>query len=80
MRQNGWTAVPGDVAMHDAGSCERMVETEVTYTLEVNGKCFIIQHVPARVCPETGEQYFSPETVEALQKKVWGKKGIHPCD
>ena len=38
-----------------------MVESEVTYTLEVAGKFYIIEHVPARVCKETGEQYFSPD-------------------
>jgi len=46
---------------------ETMIETEVTYTLEHDGKFFIIEHVPARVCKETGERYFSPETVERLQ-------------
>jgi hypothetical protein len=28
---------------------ETMVESEVTYTLEVAGKFYIIEHVPARV-------------------------------
>lgn len=46
---------------------ETMIETEVTYTLEHAGRFFLIEHVPARVCRETGEQYFSPETVEHLQ-------------
>ncbi len=45
---------------------ETMVETEVTYTLERDGKFFLIEHVPARVCKETGEQFFSPETVERI--------------
>ena len=55
-------------------SRETMVEKEVTYILEADGKFFIIEHVPARVCQETGEQYFSPETVEVLQTTIWGKK------
>ncbi len=46
---------------------ETMVQTEVTYTLEHDGKFFLIEHVPARICKETGEQYFSPETVERIQ-------------
>ena len=46
-----------------------MVEQKVTYTLEINGK-FIIENVPARVCLETGERFFSPETVERLQKMI----------
>jgi YgiT-type zinc finger domain-containing protein len=51
-----------------------MIETEVTYTLEYGGKFYLIEHVPARVCPETGEQYFAPETVERIQALIKGKK------
>ncbi|MEG4120601.1 YgiT-type zinc finger protein [Microcoleus sp. N9_B4] len=50
---------------------ETMVEQKLTYTLEVNGKFIIIENVPARVCVETGERFFSPETVEQLQKMIW---------
>ena len=53
---------------------ETMVERKVTYTLEMNGKFFIFEHVPARVCLETGEQFFSPDTVERLQKTIWEQK------
>jgi YgiT-type zinc finger domain-containing protein len=53
---------------------ETLIEQEVTYTLEVNGKFFIIENVPARVCVETGERFFSPETVERLQKIIWENK------
>ena len=53
---------------------EMMVDTEVTYTLELNGKFYIIEHVPARVCQETGEQFFSPETVERIQALIKGGK------
>jgi YgiT-type zinc finger domain-containing protein len=49
---------------------ETLVETEVTYTLEKNGKLYLIEHVPARVCRETGEQYFAPETVEHIQALI----------
>lgn len=49
-------------------------ETEVTYTLEFGGKFYIIEHVPARVCRETGEQFFSPETVERIQDLIKGGK------
>ena len=37
---------------------ETMKETKVTYTLEKDGKFYIIENVPARVCVETGEQFF----------------------
>jgi len=53
---------------------ESMTETEVTYTLELGGKFYIIEHVPARVCQETGEQFFSPKTVERLQALIKGGK------
>lgn len=53
---------------------ETMKETKVTYTLEMDGKFFIIRNVPVRVCEETGEQFFSPATVERLQNTVWGKE------
>lgn len=53
---------------------ETMVDAKVTYTLEHEGKFYIIEHVPARVCKETGEQYFSPETVERIQALIKGRR------
>jgi YgiT-type zinc finger domain-containing protein len=53
---------------------ESLVARKVNYTLEVNGKLIVIENVPARVNPETGEQLFSPETVERLQKMIWEQK------
>ncbi len=53
---------------------ETMVSTEVTYTLEHAGKFYVIEHVPARVCKETGEQFFSPETVEHIHALIEGKE------
>ena len=47
---------------------EPLVEREVTYTLELGGKLIVVEHVPARVNVETGEQFFSPQTVERLQR------------
>ena len=44
-----------------------MADTKVTCTLEHGGKFFIVENVPARVCKETGEQFFAPETVEHIQ-------------
>ncbi len=49
---------------------EALVERKVTYALEMDGKFFVIENVPARVCVETGEQFFSPATVERLQQIV----------
>jgi YgiT-type zinc finger domain-containing protein len=50
---------------------ETMVDREITYTVEVNGELIVVENVPARVCEETGEQFFSPETVEHLQSIIW---------
>jgi YgiT-type zinc finger domain-containing protein len=53
---------------------ETMIERKVTYTLEMNGKFIIIENVPARVCLETGERFFSPDTVEHLQQIAWEQR------
>ena len=50
---------------------ETMVERKVTYTLEKEGEFVIVENVPARVCAETGEQFFSMKTVERLQQMIW---------
>lgn len=51
---------------------EKLVERRVTYTLELNGKFYIVENVPARVDEETGERFFSPSTVESLHKIILG--------
>lgn len=51
---------------------EKLVERRVTYTLEHEGKFYIVEKVPARVNEETGEQFFSPTTVERLQRTILG--------
>lgn len=53
---------------------ETMVKRRVRYTLEVEGKLVVIENVPARVCLETGVQFFSPETVEHLQRIAWEQR------
>ena len=49
---------------------EKLVRRRVTYTLEHEGKFYIVENVPARVNEETGEQFFSPVTVEQLQRMI----------
>jgi hypothetical protein len=49
---------------------EVLVEKHVTYTLQVDEQVFVIENVPARVNEETGEQFFSPSTVERLQQII----------
>jgi hypothetical protein len=50
---------------------EHLTDSHVTYTLETNGRLIVIENVPARVNVETGEQLFSPATVERLQQMIW---------
>ncbi len=52
---------------------ETFVDQKVKYTIDMNGKLIVVENVPARVCIETGEQLFTPETVERLQKLIAGK-------
>ena len=57
---------------------EKLVEKQVTYTLNLNGKMIVVENVPARVNQETGEQFFSPSTVEHLQQTILeGKEPDH---
>ncbi len=49
---------------------EVFVDQKVTYSILKDGQFYIIENVPARVNPETGEQFFSPNTVEKIQKII----------
>lgn len=49
---------------------ETLIETKVTYSLEMNGQFFLIENVPARVNPETNEQFFALDTVERIQEII----------
>jgi YgiT-type zinc finger domain-containing protein len=47
---------------------------KVIYVREHQGKVLIIENIPARVCKETGERLFAPETAERLQHIVWEQR------
>jgi hypothetical protein len=51
---------------------EKFIDQRVTYSIFKDGKFIIIENVPARVNPETGEQFFSPNTVDKIQKIILG--------
>ena len=53
---------------------ETFIEKKVTYAIELDGKFVIVENVPSRVCVETGERFFAPETVERLQQTVWERR------
>jgi len=63
-----------EIAMTSEERSENLVDKEVTYTLFKDGQFFIIENVPARVDLESGEQYFSPKTVESLHKIILEKR------
>ena len=48
-------------------------EQRVTYHIEIEGRLLLVENVPARVNVETGERYFSPESIERLQQAAWGR-------
>ena len=60
--------------MSDEAPKEAFVEQKVTYVLEQEGRVVIVEHVPARVCVETGERFFAPDIVERLQHIVWEQR------
>ncbi len=64
---------PIEQIRHKIGK-ENLVESRVTYMLELEDRFIIIENVPARVNIETGEKYFSPETVEKLQDIIWSER------
>lgn len=53
---------------------ERLAERRVTYTLEIDGKLYVVENVPARVDEETGEQFFAPHTVDRLRETILGQE------
>jgi hypothetical protein len=71
---SGRNGESGESKMTTKMKHERLVEQKVTYTLLKEGKFYVIENVPARVNKETGEQFFSPQTVERLQRIIWGER------
>ncbi len=50
---------------------ETLIEDQVTYTINFpQGEFYIIDNVPAQACQETGDEYYSPETVEHIQNCI----------
>ena len=51
---------------------EKLIDQKVTYSIFKDGQFYIIENVPARVNQETGEQFFTPGTVEKIQQIIRG--------
>lgn len=46
------------------------VEKLVTVYRHRNGRHFIFEHVPARVCTSCGERYFSAKAVSEMEREI----------
>lgn len=55
---------------------ENLVEQLVTFSLEVDGRLVVVEHVPARVNVKTGERLFSPDTYERLREIVQSQRAL----
>ena len=53
---------------------DELPETRVIYTLVRDGELVVVENVPARIDPATGEQFFAPSTVEQLQTIIWSER------
>lgn len=63
---------PNDTVTTAQDSHGAFIERRVTYTLQMDGRFYLVENVPARVDVETGEELFSPETVERLHRMLRG--------
>jgi len=52
------------------GTGERR-EKLIRYSLDMEDRLVVVEHVPASVCDHCGETSLSPEVVERLQHTVW---------
>ncbi len=55
---------------------EALKEVRITYTIEHEGRYYVIENVPARICEETGDELFTPETVEHIQGIIKSEKPL----
>lgn len=53
---------------------ELLVDRVVHFAMEVDGELVIIEKVPARVNPETGEQLLSINTIQRLKEMIKERK------
>jgi YgiT-type zinc finger domain-containing protein len=53
--------------------CRARVRAETTtYTQQIDGRIAVVTDVPVLTCPQCGEQYFTPDTVDRLQQLMTG--------
>ena len=60
--------------------CGAQVRYETTtYVQEVDERLTAVTDVPVQACPQCGEQFFSPETVDKLQQLLSDRSGAEPA-
>ena len=60
--------------MNDYPWNRTLVDKDVNYILEVDGKLVIAENVPAKVNLETGEQLLSAKTIQRLREMIRERK------
>lgn len=57
--------------MNKCSVCHSEIHSKkITYTQWYKGELIAIENVPANVCANCGEEYFSPKTVDKIQKVI----------
>ncbi len=61
--------------------CKReAVFRELRLTEEKHGQLVVIEHVPAWVCEQCGEQYFDPGVADKVNRILWSMKPTHTIE
>lgn len=60
--------------MNDYPWKETLVDQDISYILEVDGKLVIAENVPAKVNLATGEQLLSAQTIQHLKEMIRERK------
>jgi YgiT-type zinc finger domain-containing protein len=66
-----WEALPM-ATDSQASQARDLIDRLVRYKLDLGDRIVVIENVPARVCEQTGEEFFSPETAERIWQLVHG--------
>lgn len=51
----------------------KLEEKTITHPQSYRGKIYILENVPAEVCPQCGEVLLHPEVLKKIQQLVWSE-------
>lgn len=51
----------------------KLEEKTITHPQAYRGKIYILENVPAEVCPQCGEVLLHPEVLKKIQQLVWSE-------